>query len=172
MLKTGKPLEELGFLCGLRLCVKQSGGIRNFLPLSAKLAKRKGHKMDERIKQITSDLKKVADETQATFGGLSSEQLNWKPAAESWSVGQCFEHIIKTNEQFYPSSRSSRAALERIHFSRTTRRSTGFFGRFLIKAVSETRRKRRRRRKRSSRRATSAPISSDGSRFTSTRSIR
>jgi len=94
-------------------------------------------KMDERIKQITSDLKKVADETQATFGGLSSEQLNWKPAAESWSVGQCFEHIIKTNEQFYPEFEKLAGGTRKNSFFENYSPFTGFFGRFLIKAVSE-----------------------------------
>lgn len=28
--------------------------------------------------------------------GLSSEQINFKPSAESWSIGQCIEHITKT----------------------------------------------------------------------------
>jgi hypothetical protein len=35
--------------------------------------------MDERITGITSALKQVADDARANFGGLSSEQLNWKP---------------------------------------------------------------------------------------------
>ena len=58
--------------------------------------------MDERITGITSALKQVADEARANFGNLSSEQLNWKAGEKSWSVGQCFDHIIKTNELFFP----------------------------------------------------------------------
>lgn len=93
--------------------------------------------MDERIKQITSDMKQVADETQATFGALTSEQLNWKPSPESWSVGQCFEHIIKTNEQFYPEFEKLASGSRTNTFFQNYSPFTGMMGRFLIKAVSE-----------------------------------
>jgi hypothetical protein len=93
--------------------------------------------MDERITQITSALTQVADDARATFAGLTLEQLNWKPAENSWSVGQCFEHLIKTNEEFAP---------EFVRLATGTRKNTllqnyspftGMMGRFLIKAVSE-----------------------------------
>ncbi len=47
----------------------------------------------EQIKAITQ---KVEDE----FGKLNDIQLNWKPSKEAWSIGQCFDHIIKSNEQY------------------------------------------------------------------------
>ena len=93
--------------------------------------------MDERITGITSALKQVADDARANFGGLSSEQLNWKPGEKSWSVGQCFEHIIKTNEQFYPEFEKLASGGRRNNFIESYSPLTGFFGRFLIKAVSE-----------------------------------
>jgi hypothetical protein len=34
--------------------------------------------------------------------GLSSEQLNWKPAADVWSLGQCLHHLYVTNEVYVP----------------------------------------------------------------------
>jgi DinB family protein len=93
--------------------------------------------MDERITGITSALKQVADDTRATFGSLSTEQLNWKPAENSWSVGQCFDHIIKTNEQFYPEFDKLATGERKNSFLENYSPLTGFFGRFLIKAVSE-----------------------------------
>jgi len=93
--------------------------------------------MDERITQITSDLRQVADDARATFGGLTSEQLNWKPAENSWSVGQCFEHIIKTNEEFYPEFQKLASGERRNSFFERYSPFSGFFGRFLITAVSE-----------------------------------
>lgn len=44
----------------------------------------------------------VAAETNSTFGHLSPSQLNWKPSAERWSVGQCFDHLINTNSGYFP----------------------------------------------------------------------
>ena len=99
--------------------------------------------MDERIKQITSDLKQVADDTRATFGTLSPEQLNWKPAEKSWSVGQCFEHIIKTNEEFYPEFEKLASGERRNSFFEEYSPFSGFFGRFLITAVTEDSKKAR-----------------------------
>ncbi len=93
--------------------------------------------MDERITQITSALTQVADDARATFGGLTSEQLNWKPAENSWSVGQCFEHIIKTNEQFNPEFEKLASGTRKNSFLENYSPLTGFFGRFLIKAMTE-----------------------------------
>ena len=57
--------------------------------------------MNIEISNLLSELQIVSDDTQKTFGRLSTEQINWKPSADGWSVGQCFEHLIKTNEMFY-----------------------------------------------------------------------
>ena len=32
----------------------------------------------------------------------TEEQLNWQPAPDSWSVGQCLEHLCITNEAYLP----------------------------------------------------------------------
>ena len=93
--------------------------------------------MDERITQITSALTEVAADARATFGGLTSEQLNWKPAENSWSVGQCLEHIVITNEKFYPDFEKLASGVRRNSLIETWSPLTGFFGRFLINAVSE-----------------------------------
>jgi uncharacterized damage-inducible protein DinB len=37
---------------------------------------------------------------QALAARLTEEQLNWQPAAGSWSVGQCLEHLCRTNEAY------------------------------------------------------------------------
>jgi hypothetical protein len=37
---------------------------------------------------------------QALVAGLCEEQLNWQPAAGSWIVGQCLEHLCITNETY------------------------------------------------------------------------
>ncbi len=81
-------------------------------------------------------LKEIGEDARKTFGGLSAAQLNWKPGADEWSVGQCFEHLIKTNRSFIPT-------LERIargeRKSRTWERLSpfsGFFGKMVLKSVA------------------------------------
>jgi hypothetical protein len=92
--------------------------------------------MDERINTITSEMRKVADDAKAAFGTLSVEQLNWKPSEKGWSVGQCFEHIIKTNQEFYPEFEKVASGNRKNSFWENLSPFTGWGGRFLINAVS------------------------------------
>lgn len=93
--------------------------------------------MDERIGSIISDMNAVAEDAKATFASLSNEQLNWKPGEKSWSVAQCLDHIIKTNEQFYPEFAKLASGSRKNSFWENISPFTGWGGRFLIKAVSE-----------------------------------
>jgi len=93
--------------------------------------------MDERIGSIISDMNAVAGDAKTTFAHLSGNQLNWKPGEKSWSVAQCLDHIIKTNEQFYPEFSKLASGARRNTFWQNVSPLTGWGGRFLIKAVSE-----------------------------------
>ena len=93
--------------------------------------------MSERIAGVTGALTATAEDAKQRFGGLSAEQLNWKPAENSWSVGQCLEHLIKTNSEFYPEFEKLASGTRTNTFWQNYSPLTGFFGRFLIKAVSE-----------------------------------
>ncbi|MEJ7700169.1 MAG: DinB family protein [Pyrinomonadaceae bacterium] len=57
--------------------------------------------MNDQLNDLTGELEEISQNAQKTFGNLSAEQINWRPSADGWSVGQCFEHLIKTNELFY-----------------------------------------------------------------------
>lgn len=52
--------------------------------------------------EIISDLEKISTDAGEIFGELPAQQLNWKPNAESWSIAQCFEHLIVTNNLYFP----------------------------------------------------------------------
>ncbi|MEZ4701305.1 MAG: DinB family protein [Rhodothermales bacterium] len=58
--------------------------------------------MNQRIEAITKDLASLASEVQHEFGELTSEQLNWKPDPNSWSVAQCFDHLIVSHSLYFP----------------------------------------------------------------------
>jgi DinB superfamily len=49
------------------------------------------------LADVGNGLADIARETQATFGGFDGRQLNWRPDGARWSVGQCFEHLLKAN---------------------------------------------------------------------------
>jgi hypothetical protein len=93
--------------------------------------------MDERINSVISDMKEIAADAAETFGALSGEQLNWKPGEKSWSIAQCLDHLILTNQQFYPEFDKLAGGDRRNTFWQNYSPFTGFFGRFLIKAVTE-----------------------------------
>lgn len=42
------------------------------------------------------------DRARERFGPLTPEQLGWAPAAKSWGVGECLEHLIITGEGYLP----------------------------------------------------------------------
>ena len=44
----------------------------------------------------------VPGEVRAEFGALRADQLNWKPGVDKWSVGQCFDHLITANGEYFP----------------------------------------------------------------------
>lgn len=48
------------------------------------------------------ELSAISNEFQALFGQLSQDQLNWKANAETWSIAQNIDHIIRINESYYP----------------------------------------------------------------------
>jgi DinB superfamily len=51
---------------------------------------------------LTFQLTEIAEAAQSTFGNLALEQINWKANPKSWSIGQCFEHLIKINSEYFP----------------------------------------------------------------------
>jgi hypothetical protein len=54
------------------------------------------------LSEIIDHAEIIAREAKAIFGALDFRQINWKPSAESWSIGQCFDHLMTTNRQYFP----------------------------------------------------------------------
>lgn len=54
-------------------------------------------KLDMSLAEILDELESIARDVQSTFGALNTEQLNWKPSADAWSVAQCLDHLIVIN---------------------------------------------------------------------------
>jgi len=88
------------------------------------------------LSQIFDEGEAIAGDAKTLFGQLNSQQLNWKPAADSWSVAQCLDHLITINREYYP-------VFERIlkgQYRKTLWRRLPFlpavFGRMMVKALS------------------------------------
>jgi hypothetical protein len=54
------------------------------------------------MNRTISELEKISDDVKKSFGNLSAKQINFKSSAKSWSIGQCFEHLIITNNLYFP----------------------------------------------------------------------
>jgi hypothetical protein len=81
-------------------------------------------------------LKAIAEDARKTFGGLSAAQLNWKPGAEQWSVGQCFEHLIKTNRSFIPTLEQLARGERKSKTWERLSPFSGFFGKMVLKSLA------------------------------------
>ncbi len=93
------------------------------------------------MNEIVSELGKISGDAQNAFGGLSETQINWKPSAEGWSVGQCFEHLIKTNELFYVELDKIANVKRKSSFLENYSPLSGFFGNLLINSLKKDSRK-------------------------------
>jgi hypothetical protein len=54
------------------------------------------------LNDIQAQLQAISDDANKSFGELTGAQLNWKPGADRWSVAQCLDHLITTNNTYEP----------------------------------------------------------------------
>ncbi len=44
----------------------------------------------------------LTEEYRSAFGDLPAEALQWKPAADRWSIAQVLDHVMQLNRSYYP----------------------------------------------------------------------
>ena len=54
------------------------------------------------IEEILKRGRLAEEKVQQEFAALSSDQLNWKQAVESWSIAQCLDHLIVSHNAYFP----------------------------------------------------------------------
>lgn len=89
------------------------------------------------IDGVISELQSVTEDVKSTFGSLSSDQLNWKPAPGSWSVGQCLDHLVKSNEEFDPELDKIVAGTRKNTFWQNWSPLSGIAGSFLVNSLKK-----------------------------------
>ena len=62
--------------------------------------------MNPELDSLISAAHSINEDAKTLFDNLNETQLNWKPDAESWSVGQCLEHLIAATSQGFPAIES------------------------------------------------------------------
>lgn len=92
-------------------------------------------------KEVIGELEKISAEAREKFGAFSTAQLSWQPAAESWSIGQCFAHLIVSNEMFFGDFDRIADGTRRNSLLETYSPLSAFFGRLLIDSLKKDSRK-------------------------------
>lgn len=88
------------------------------------------------ITNLIANIEIIAAEVRETFGGLSKEQLNWKPDDDTWSIGQCFDHLITANEQYFERIQKVIDGTHENNFYSLIPFLSGFISKLIKKAVS------------------------------------
>ena len=97
--------------------------------------------MNEELNNLAGELEQISADARNVFGNLSAEQINWKTSAESWSVGQCFEHLIKTNSLFFPELEKIANGERKNSFLENYSPLSSFFGKLMISSLKKDERK-------------------------------
>lgn len=83
---------------------------------------------------LTSELGEADERARKLAEGISAEQLNWQPAAGSWSVGQCLDHLRVMNDVYLPPMAK---ALDGKPKGTAIEITPGWFGRFFLRNFVE-----------------------------------
>ena len=91
--------------------------------------------MNEELPKLFADLDAVTRDIQTAFGRLSSEQVNWKPNPDTWSVAQCLQHLIVINTAYFPLLEAVARGEHRPSLWTRVPLLPRVFGRMVLKAV-------------------------------------
>ena len=89
----------------------------------------------------TTQIDKITDSFVTTFGNLNSEQLNWKPDPQSWSIAQNIDHLIETNQSYFPVLASLKDGTYKTPLTGKFGFLVNFFGKMILNAVKPDRKK-------------------------------
>jgi hypothetical protein len=70
----------------------------------------------------------------AVAGNLRVDQLYWRPEPHRWSIGQCLQHLLATNDVYFP---AIARALEGRSPAPVETITPGWFGRWFIRTAIE-----------------------------------
>lgn len=87
-----------------------------------------------RIDQTTNEFVKH-------FRSLTSEQLNWKPAALTWSIAQNIDHLMVINQTYFPVLADLKAGTYKPPFIARIGFLVSFFGNVLLNSVKPDRKR-------------------------------
>ena len=90
----------------------------------------------KRLFQLVAEGSSITNEALARFSNLITQQLNFKPSADQWSVAQCFDHLVNANEAYFPTFREILSGDKRNTFWESLPFLPSVWGKLVIKAVA------------------------------------
>lgn len=89
----------------------------------------------------TSTLNNITKQTFTEFGLLTSDQLNWKPNPNTWSIAQNLDHLIMVNESYFTVLASLKAGTYNTPFIAKIGFMVSLLGKTVLNAVQPNRNK-------------------------------
>jgi len=93
------------------------------------------------IKTILQKGKEAKEKVKFAFSNICLEQLNWKPAPESWSIAQCLEHLIISDSSYFSDLEKITEGIYKMNFWEKHSPFSGVCGRILNDQLQEQVRK-------------------------------
>lgn len=91
------------------------------------------------IPEITNEITTIISKSKSDFRHLEHHQLNWKANADSWSVGQCLDHLVQSAKAYEPLFKEVINHNQSPNFWRSLPFLPSFFGKTILKAVGPIR---------------------------------
>jgi uncharacterized damage-inducible protein DinB len=85
------------------------------------------------IEKMIQKGKQAGENVKENLGELSIVQLNYKPTDNTWSIGQCLDHLIVADELYYPLFESIADGSYRMTRWEKWSPFSGLFGRLLVR---------------------------------------
>ncbi len=85
---------------------------------------------------LATEASEVTRSFKNEFGQLNDVQFNWKPNPNQWSIGECIDHLIVSNQLYFP---KFEAVANGQHISTIWQKLPwlpSFWGKMLLKIVS------------------------------------
>jgi hypothetical protein len=90
---------------------------------------------DPHLADLLARVEGVRKDTERLCGGLSAEQIAWKPAPGRWSILECLDHLAVANDFYLPRARASVDIARAQRLERRKPYEPSWKGRWWIKIV-------------------------------------
>ena len=89
------------------------------------------------IKSVLEKGEEAKKKVQFEFTGISLQQLNWKPSPESWSIGQCLNHLVVSDGSYFSDLKKIINGSYRMNFWAKYSPFSNVFGRLMKGQLKE-----------------------------------